>query len=143
MGSEKVAYENIQKAIQLSSPITDNEKDYIQALAVRYTNNPQADLKKLALDYKNRMGNLSKKYPDDLDAATLYAESAMDLAPWHLWTPQGNPAEGTLEIVNILESILKRDPMNLGANHYYIHAMEASKNPKSPNECRSPSKHAA
>jgi pimeloyl-ACP methyl ester carboxylesterase/tetratricopeptide (TPR) repeat protein len=74
------------------------------------------------------MGELSKNYPDDLDAATLYAESMMNLRPWHLWTLDGKPEENTLEIVSVLESVLRRNPNHSGANHYYIHAVEASTN---------------
>jgi tetratricopeptide (TPR) repeat protein len=87
-------------------------------------------LKRLALDYKNAMGELARRYPDDLDAATLYAESGMDLHPWKLWTPDGKPAEGTPEIVAVLQSVLKRNPNHIGANHYYIHAVEASPHPE-------------
>jgi tetratricopeptide (TPR) repeat protein len=75
------------------------------------------------------MGALSRKYPDDVDAATLYAESLMNLNPWKLWSADGKPAPGTTEIVSILESVLKRDPNHLGANHFYIHALEASPHP--------------
>jgi hypothetical protein len=76
------------------------------------------------------MSKLAAHYPDDLDAATLYAESIMNLNPWHLWSPDGKPAEGTEEIVSVLESVLQRDPNHLGANHYYIHAIEASPHPE-------------
>ena len=76
------------------------------------------------------MGELSKRYPDDLDAATLYAESLMDLRPWRLWNANGTPAEGTEVIVAVLESVLRRDPRHIGANHYYIHAVEASGHPE-------------
>src|SRR4029078_7131988 len=79
--------------------------------------------------YKNAMGELAKNYPDDLDAATLYAESMMNLRPWHLWTLDGKPQEDTLEIVATLEGVLRRNPNHSGANHYYIHAVEASNNP--------------
>ncbi|HWF88247.1 MAG TPA: hypothetical protein VN659_05410, partial [Pyrinomonadaceae bacterium] len=72
---------------------------------------------------------LHKNYPDDLDAATLYAESMMNLRPWHLWSLDGKPAEDTLEIVATLEGVLRRNPNHSGANHYYIHAVEASTNP--------------
>src|SRR5262249_18422649 len=92
----------------------------------RYSNDPKADRKKLAADYKSAMGDLSRRYPDDLDAATLYAESAMNLRPWELWTKDGKPAEGTPEILGVLESVLRRNPDHPGANHYYIHAIEAS-----------------
>jgi tetratricopeptide (TPR) repeat protein len=128
--SEKAAYDALQKARALALKAPANERAYIEALATRYSNDPKADLKKLALDYKNAMGELVKKYPDDLDAATLYAESAMDLRPWKLWSADGKPAEGTEEIVAVLESVLKRNPNHPGAIHYYIHAVEASPNPE-------------
>jgi tetratricopeptide (TPR) repeat protein len=76
--------------------------------------------------YKEAMKELSRRYPDDLDAATLYAESMMNLRPWELWTREGKPAEGTEEILAVLESVLQRNPDHTGANHYYIHAIEAS-----------------
>jgi tetratricopeptide (TPR) repeat protein len=75
------------------------------------------------------MRGVMRQYPDDLDAATLYAESLMNLNPWQLWSPDGKPADGTEEIVRVLEGVLRRDRMHIGANHYYIHAVEASKTP--------------
>jgi len=127
---EKAAYEATQKALELAKNAPANERDYVAALANRYSNDPKADLKKLSADYSKAMGDLTKKYPDDLDAATLYAESMMDLRPWQLWSADGKPAEGTLEIVSVLESVLKRNPNHPGAIHYYIHAVEASPNPE-------------
>src|SRR5258708_33657371 len=127
---EKAAFDAVQKAIALSPNAPANEQAYIKALATRYSNDPKADLKKLAVDYKSAMGELSKKYPDDLDAATLYAESAMDLHPWQLWSADGKPNVDTEEIVAVLESVLKRNPNHPGAIHYYIHAVEASPNPE-------------
>src|SRR5690242_33535 len=76
------------------------------------------------------MARLVQSYPDDLDAATLYAESMMDLHPWRFWFHDGRPNEGTDEIVATLESVLKRDPNHLGANRYYIHAVEGSPRPE-------------
>ena len=127
---EKAAYEAVQKAISLAAKAPENERAYIEALAKRYSIDPRADLKQLAVDYKNVMGELVRKFPDDLDAATLYAESAMDLRPWKFWTADGKPAEGTEEIVATLESVLRRDPNHIGAIHYYIHAVEASRHPE-------------
>lgn len=127
---EKKAYELIQKALKLSSPITENEKDYIKALSARYSNASNPDLKQLGIDYNKAMGDVVKKYPYDLDAATLYAESSLDLNPWHQWSTMGEPLKGTLEIVSLLEDALKWDPDHLGLNHYYIHAIEASKHPE-------------
>lgn len=127
---EQAAYNAVQKALALSERAPQNERAYIQALATRYSADPKADLKKLAVTYKNAMGELMKRYPDDLDAATLYAESAMDLRPWQLWDNNGKPAEGTEEILAVLESVLRRDPDHVGAIHYYVHAIEASPYPE-------------
>jgi len=127
---EKAAYEAVQKALTLAKNAPENERAYIEALSKRYSNDPQANLKKLAVDYKNAMGELTRRYPDDLDAATLYAESAMNLRPWKLWTADGKPEEGTEEIVTVLESVLRRNPDHIGAIHYYIHSVEASRNPE-------------
>jgi tetratricopeptide (TPR) repeat protein len=127
---EKAAYDAVQKAVSLAANTSDIERAYIAALAKRYSDDPKADLKKLDLDYKHAMAELVKNYPDDLDAATLYAESSMDLRPWKLWTPEGKAAPGTEEIIAILESVLRRNPNHPGAIHYYIHAVEASPNPE-------------
>src|ERR1700730_3479330 len=127
---EKAAYEAIQKALSLASSATEKERAYLQALAKRYSSEPNVDLRKLDTEYANAMRELSKRYPDDLDAATLYAESLMDLHPWKLWSLDGLPAEGTEEIVAVLESVLRRDPKHLGANHYFIHATEGSPHPE-------------
>jgi len=87
-------------------------------------------LRKAAEDYRDAMRDVVKNFPDDLDAATLFAESGMNLHPWGLWHPDGTPEAGTEEIVVTLESVIKRDPNHLGAIHYYIHAVEASNSPE-------------
>ena len=131
---EKVAYEAASKAAAVAAEsgtkVSSTERAYVQALTRRYSVDPKADLKNCAADYSNAMRDLLKRYPDDPDAATLFAESAMDLRPWQLWASDGKPAPGTEEILATLESVLKRDPTHLGANHYYIHATEASGNPQ-------------
>lgn len=126
----KASYDALQKAIQLSATAPEHERAYIQALATRYSTEPKADPKKLMQDYAKAMAALADKYPDDLDAATLAAESAMNLRPWQLWTPDGKPAEGTEKIVQTLERVLQRYPDHPGSNHYYIHAVEASPTPE-------------
>src|SRR5688500_15112021 len=123
------AYVYLQKALELAPKATEAERAYIKALSKRYSKDPDADKQKLAADYKAAMAELVKQYPDDLDAATLYAESLMNLRPWQLWTLDGKPAEGTLEIIAVLEGVLKRNPNHTGANHYYIHAVEAGPDP--------------
>jgi tetratricopeptide (TPR) repeat protein len=133
--AELAAYDEVQKAITLSKSAPQHERDYIAAVSKRYSNDPKADLAKLSEDYASAMRDLRKKYPDDTDAATLFAEAMMDLRPWKLWTPDGKPAPGTLEIVAVLEDVLRREPDHIGANHLYIHAVEASPHPEWALEC--------
>ncbi len=127
---EKAAYEAVRKAMSLSQGATESERAYIEALSKRYSMEPDADLRKLDASYAHAMRELSNRYPEDLDAATLYAESLMDLRPWKLWSLDGHPAPDTEEIVAVLESVLRRDANHIGANHYYIHTLEASPHPE-------------
>jgi tetratricopeptide (TPR) repeat protein len=124
------AYASLQQAMSLAPKASARDQAYIEALSHRYAADPEADRKLLASAYKAAMSGLAKKYPNDLDAATLYAESMMNLHPWQLWSVDGTPAENTLEILSVLEGVLKRDPNHTGANHYYIHAVEASPHPE-------------
>jgi len=126
----KQAHEAIQKAVDLTGNASEAERGYISAMAKRFPADPKSDLRQAAGDYHNAMRELVKSYPDDLDAATLFAESGMNLHPWGLWHQDGTPAEGTEEIVATLESVIKRDPNHLGALHYYIHTVEASNSPE-------------
>ncbi len=121
----------VDRALALAASAPENERAYVHALSKRYANDPAAaDKAALLRDYNAAMRELSRKYPDDLDAATLFAESGMNLRPWKLYRPDGTPEEGTEEIVAVLESVLKRDPSHPGANHFYIHAVEASRHPE-------------
>ena len=123
------AHEAIQKALDLSATISASERDYILAMAKRFPA-AGADRRKAAEEYRDAMRGLMNKFPDDLDAATLFAEAGMNLHPWGLWMQDGTPREGTDEIVATLESVIKRDPNHMGAVHYYIHAVEASPSPE-------------
>ena len=124
------AHEAIQKAVDLSAQASPSEQAYIHAMAERFPADPKSDRKEAAENYHAAMRAVMKKYPDDLDAATLFAESGMNLHPWGLWHVDGTPEAGTEEIVATLESVIRRDPNHLGAVHYYIHATEASSNPE-------------
>jgi tetratricopeptide (TPR) repeat protein len=123
------ATEAMRKAQSLAAGGPDHERAYIDALAVRYSADPKADRPAMARAFSQAMGELSRRYPDDLDAAVIYAESLMNLTPWKLYTADGRPAPNTEHIVEVLESVLLRNPNHLGANHYYIHAVEASRTP--------------
>jgi tetratricopeptide (TPR) repeat protein len=111
------------------------ERAFIDALQKRYVAMPddgQQDAREAA--YADAMGEVSRRFPDDLDAATLYAESLMNLRPWKLYTPDGTPETGTDVIVALLEGVLARNGNHPGANHYYIHAVEASRTPERATE---------
>jgi tetratricopeptide (TPR) repeat protein len=129
-GRYQHAHEAVQKAVDLSEQASPSDRAYIQALAKRFPSDPKSDLKKAAEDYRDAMRQVVSEFPDDLDAATLFAEAGMNLHPWGLWHTDGTPEAGTDEIVSTLESVMKRDPNHLGAVHYYIHAVEASPTPE-------------
>src|SRR5208282_2389205 len=122
------AYNAVRRARSLEANATPEERDLIEALMNRYGSDGNGSP---ALDeaYANAMRTVAHRYPDDFDVQTLFAESLMDLHPWQLWSLDGKPGPNTLEIVATLEGVLKRDPNHLGANHYYIHAVEASSDP--------------
>lgn len=103
---EKQAYESVQSARAHEAHASAKERGLIAALSKRYSDDPKADLKKLAVDYSEAMGALTKKYPNDLDVATLYAESLMDLHPWKFWSHDGKPNEGTTKIVSDRKSVV-------------------------------------
>ena len=126
----KHAHDAVQRAVDLSVSASVSDQAYIQAMAKRFPADPKSDLRKAAEDYRDAMRQVVKEFPDDLDAATLFAEAGMNLHPWGLWHTDGTPEAGTEEIVSTLESVMKRDPNHLGAIHYYIHSVEASANPE-------------
>ena len=124
----KMAYAAILKAKSLEANASAPEREYIDALALRYA--PDGKMNDaLQLAYANAMRKVAHDNPDDPDAGALFAESMMDLHPWGLWTLDGKPADGTPEVVATLEGVIAKYPDHLGANHYYIHAVEASSDP--------------
>jgi len=125
----KQANAAIAQALALSKSGPEAERAYVEAMAIRFPTDAKPDRAALARKYADAMRDLSRRYPDDLDAATLYAESLMNLRAWKLWSLDGKPADRTQDIVAVLESVLARDPNHLGANHYYIHTVEASPTP--------------
>jgi tetratricopeptide (TPR) repeat protein len=129
-GVVHTAYEAIQKSISLLDDETQREKDFVMALSERYSSEVTKDRSPLDQAYSDAMRNLSNKYPDDLDAATMFAESIMDCHPWDYWLKDGTAQPWTPELLAILESVIERNPDHHGANHLYIHAVEASKNPQ-------------
>jgi tetratricopeptide (TPR) repeat protein len=128
--STLIAADSIARAKLLASQhATVQEREYIDALSVRYSSDPKPDFDKLAVAYRDAMRALVGRNPNDADATALYAESIMDLHPWMLWSVDGKPAPDTLELVALLENGLHRHPEHIGLMHYYIHAVEASNDP--------------
>ncbi|MGK7921881.1 MAG: tetratricopeptide repeat protein, partial [Trichodesmium sp.] len=123
-------YQAIQKAQKLSPKTTSIEQAYINSLSQRYSEENLENRQPLDMAYANAMRELSQQYPDDLDAATLFAESLMDLMPWNYWKANGEPQPLTNEVVKTLEFVLAKNPNHPGAIHYYIHALEASPYPE-------------
>ncbi|HSO18276.1 MAG TPA: hypothetical protein VLT88_02390, partial [Desulfosarcina sp.] len=119
------AWDAIQRATALKERVSARERAYIEALAKRYSSNPSADRALLDLAYAQAMGALAARYPDDLDAATLYAASLMNLSPWDYWNLDGSPKGRTEDILATLQSVVDRNPRHPGALHYTIHAVEA------------------
>lgn len=124
------AWQRLQAALALADRVSDRERDYIRALEARYTQQAPGDRTGLDRAYADAMAQLAQRYPDDLDAATLYAEALMNLQPWDFWDEDGQAKGRTPEIVAVLEDILARNPEHPGALHLYIHAIEASNQPE-------------
>ncbi|MEZ5988417.1 MAG: tetratricopeptide repeat protein [Planctomycetota bacterium] len=123
------AYAAIQKARANAAGATELERDLIEALARRFEDPPPADRVRLDRAYADAMRALWHKYPRNDDVGFLFADALMNLHPWDLWTPDFEPKEDTPELVATLEAVLALNPEHPGANHFYIHTMEASGNP--------------
>lgn len=123
------AYAAIQRATVLAEGASERERAFIAALAARYAPEPLDDRGALDRAYADAMRELSATYPHDADAATLFAEALMNLVPWDYWTADGEPRRETVEVLAALERAIDIDPQHPGANHHYVHAMEASERP--------------
>jgi len=123
------AYAALQKALALKDNASEVERDYIDALATRYNGDPSTPREPLDKAYANAMRELHHKYPDDDDAASLFAESMMNTMPWDYWLDPDNPKPLTVEVIDALETVLDRSPEHPLAIHLYIHAVEASSQP--------------
>jgi len=126
---EAKAFELVGKAAVLGKRATVRERDYIAALAKRYTGKAT---ERGAADraFADAMRALVKKYPRDLDAATIFAESLMDLRPWNYWTRDGVPLDGTSEAIATLERVIGSNSKHPGALHYWIHLWEPTNTPE-------------
>ena len=118
------AYAAAQQAKALAPGASPVEQELIAAVAARYVESYSSDRANLDLAYANAMRQVRKSHPDDVDVAVLTAEALMNLYPWSYWTSDAKPKQHTLELVELLEWSMQQEPTHLGANHYYIHAVE-------------------
>jgi tetratricopeptide (TPR) repeat protein len=126
-----IAWDEAKTALKLSdrANVTPAEKEYIQALQARYRPEANADRGRLDQAYAEAMQVVAQRYPQDADAATLYAEAVMDTSPWNYWD-NGKPKAAISPAIAALETALKLDPAHPGAHHYYIHMMEDAPEPQ-------------
>jgi len=123
------AFEAVQEALARKAHASPVERDLIDALAKRYEMPPPAERASLDQAYADAMAEVWRRHPNDPDVGFLYADALMNLAPWDQWTPDFEPTENTPEILAALERAMEIDVNHPGANHFYIHALEASADP--------------
>ncbi len=123
------AYAHLAAAVRLAANGSDVEQGLVAALAKRYVESPVNDQQPREQAYSEAMGALSARFPDDADVGALYAESMMNMHPWKLYKADGSPEAWTPPIVATLERVLQQHERHPGANHFYIHAVEASRTP--------------
>lgn len=126
----ELAWKELQLAQQNADKASPVERALIEALSHRYANPQPEDRSPLDLAYADAMREVWKAHPTDPDVGAFFAEAMMDLRPWNQWTPEGEPQPGTDEILAALDAVLKLNPKHPFANHLYIHAVEASRNPE-------------
>jgi len=128
----KVAWEALQLAQKNAPKAAPVEQALIDALGKRYqgpTPLDPASLGPAVAAYATAMRDVATKFPDDLDVQVLFAEALMNLNAWKLYALDGKAAAGTPEIEATLERVMAKSPSHPGANHYYIHTVEASQQP--------------
>jgi tetratricopeptide (TPR) repeat protein len=123
------AWHAVKEARARIGSATPVERALIEALSTRYAWPIPEYRTHLDRAYADAMQRVHEQYPDDVDIAALYAESLMNLQPWDYWTHAGEPNGRILEVVEILERAMRNNPAHPGANHFYIHAVEASQDP--------------
>jgi len=120
----------LAKAIELAPGAPAKDRAMIAALQKRYSADPKIERAALDVAFADAMKSVAEKYPDDDNVVTLYAESVMDTQPWDYWEAAGTKPKGrAADLLAALEKVLARNPDHPGANHLYIHAVEASTQP--------------
>ena len=124
------AWEALQHAVELKDRANANERAYIGALEKRYQPLFTEDRSRLDKDYAAAMREMIREFPDDLDAYALFSEALMDTMPWDYWLKDRSPKPETEEALAALRYVIARNPDHPGANHFFIHAVEAGPHPE-------------
>ena len=122
--------ETIAEMRRYAANVNEKERDLIHAMAQRYsTDMTNADRKQLNRNYTLALESLTKKYKSDSDISALYIDAMMLEHKWDFWSNDGQPRAWTNDLVALTESILKREK-HPAVLHYYIHLVEASREPQ-------------
>ncbi len=124
---EAKAYEAVEQAKKLQAGGA-KEQALILALSARHPS-PKPDKETRGKAYADAMAAVYEKFPDDPDVGTLYAAALMDTTPWDYWVEGKSLKPEIAPLSGVLESAIRSHPDHAGANHYYIHVMEASDDP--------------
>ena len=129
------AYAAIQRALELAPQhANERERAFIEAMAVRYVSDFDPDKRREQDEaYAEAMRKLYERYPDDLDAGTLYAEALFLLEPRRGERDINRPEIKRLH--TLLEDVLVKDIRHPGACHLYIHATESTVAPGKAEAC--------
>lgn len=124
------------RAAECISAATPVESALVSTLQYRYPVDPESqDSSVWNEEFAKAMELVYRRFPDDLDVATLYADALMNLNPWDLWdlsSGQPNPNARTLEAKEVLDRALDQNSARThpGLLHLYIHLMEMSGAPE-------------
>jgi tetratricopeptide (TPR) repeat protein len=126
----RLASEAVGEAEMRLTRATPIEAGLVRAIATRYSWPAPEEQRPLDEAYAESMQRLHERFPSDEGIAVLYAESLMNLQPWDYWTNEGAEKGRIAEVISTLEAVLTRNADHPGANHLYIHAVEASQDPQ-------------
>ena len=117
----------LKRAVRLKGKIRKAERLYIEAsVAAEAAREAKKDAKgKEDSKEVELYRKLVKHDPKDTQARIFLANALM-----HGYEDDGAPRPGTKEALAIFQSVLKDYPDNSAANHYWIHAVEASPHPE-------------
>jgi tetratricopeptide (TPR) repeat protein len=123
--SGAAAYAAVREAIARQAHASPSERALIDALSQRYVEVPPAERSGLDSLYARAMERVAAQFPKHPEVLALYAEALMDLSPWRYWNRDGSPRPDTPALLKALETVIAAQPEHPGANHFFIHAVEA------------------